>query len=145
MSYLVVISDKHIVKNKPTVLDDFYALSNILTNNFGFKVQLDKDQKFDFFYHKNFPENILGYDDSVLWTKNPTDGFLQLLIEISNSIENTRVIGDEGEWYISLNEVRYLDSEPELKVNMFLEYLKAWTPAIILIVIFFILKILFVI
>ena len=72
------------------------------------------------FYNDEFPENILGYENSVLWTKNPTDDFLQLLINISNRIENSRVIGDDGEWYVSLNDIWYLEEKNELKVNFFL-------------------------
>ncbi|WP_165011054.1 hypothetical protein [Neisseria yangbaofengii] len=143
MSYLVMISDKHIIKKQPTLLDNFDAVFKLLTDEFGFKAQIKEDGDFEFFYNDQFPENILGYEDSVLWTKNPTDNFLQLLINISNRIENSRVIGDEGEWYVSLNEISYLEVNSELRVNVFLEYLKAWSLAIILIVIAIVLKIFF--
>ena len=143
MSYLVTISDKHIIKKQPTLLDNFDSIFKLLTDEFEFKARIKEDGTFDFFYNDEFPENILGYENSVLWTKNPTDDFLQLLINISNRIENSRVIGDDGEWYVSLNDIRYLEEKNELKVNFFLEYLKAWTPAIILIAIVIILKIFF--
>lgn len=140
MSYLVTISDKHFSQDKAGLLADFTHISQVLINEFGFEIQTNEDGSLEFFYHNDFPENILGYEDSVLWTKNPTDDFLQMMINISNKIEGSKVIGDEGEWYVSLNEIRYSDSEPELKTNAFLEYLKAWTPAVILLFIFFILK-----
>ena len=54
MSYIVVISDKYLMKNEPTLLDDFTSTSQILISEFGFKIQKDQQGNFDFFTMTNF-------------------------------------------------------------------------------------------
>ena len=43
MSYLVTISDKHIIKKQPTLLDNFDSIFKLLTDEFEFKARIKED------------------------------------------------------------------------------------------------------
>lgn len=54
MSYLVTISDKHIIKKQPTLLDNFDSIFKLLTDEFEFKARIKEDGTFDFFIMMSF-------------------------------------------------------------------------------------------
>ena len=64
---------------------------------------------------------------TVSYGKNPTDDFLQLLIDISARFKDSKVIGDSGEWYVSLEDIRYPENQSNFRKIMFLRNLKRWS------------------
>ena len=113
MNQLVFISDKADVAAAFSDLQNFDKVSQILTEQFGFKIRKDRHGIFDFFYHCDFKETIMEYGGGELRVKNPSDAFLERMIEIAQAFPSAKVVGDDGGWYDGSNDVRY----PEIAVE----------------------------
>lgn len=79
---------------------------SVVQRQFGFEIEYDKSGGVRQLSRTADGEDVvLFYDDGELWTKNPEDNALQLMIEIANALGNgARVRGDEGETYRSVTE-----------------------------------------
>ncbi|PSJ81358.1 hypothetical protein [Neisseria iguanae] len=107
MNQLVFISDKADVAAACSDLQNFDKVSQVLTEQFGFKIRHDRHGIFDFFYHCDFKESIMEYSGGELRVKNPSNAFLERMIKIAQAFPSAKVIGDDGGWYVSSNDVRY--------------------------------------
>lgn len=121
MNQFIFISDKHEVAAAFSDLQNFEKVSDILTKRFGFKIRNDRHGVFDFFYHNDFKENIIEYGGGELRVKNPTDAFIDKMVEIAHAFPSAKVLGSDGGWYVSSQDVRYpevvLEDEVEAAIT----------------------------
>lgn len=107
MTQLVFISDKAEVSAPFSDLQDFDKVCQVLTEKFGFKIRKNRHGIFDFFYHSDFRENVMEYGGGELRVNNPTDAFLERMIEIAHAFPSAKVLTDDGGLYLDNKDMLY--------------------------------------
>ncbi|WP_416191884.1 hypothetical protein [Neisseria sp. CCUG12390] len=107
MNQLVFISDKAEVAAPFSDLQNFDKVCQILTEKFGFKIRKNRQGIFDFFYHSDFKENVMEYGGGELRVKNPTDAFLERMIEIAHAFPSAKVVSNDGGQYLDNKDMLY--------------------------------------
>lgn len=107
MNQLVFISDKAEVAAPFSDLQNFDKVCRVLTENFGFKIRRNRHGMFDFFYHSDFRENVMEYGGGELRVKNPTDAFLERMIEIARAFPSAKVVANDGTRYPDNKDMLY--------------------------------------
>jgi hypothetical protein len=88
-------------RNEKTIRQD--EIVSIVEAKFGFSIERDESGDINQVFREISGEEVLFfYDGTELWTKNPTELVLKIMIEIAHALGNeARVRGDEGETYES--------------------------------------------
>ena len=98
-------------------------LVTVIGGQFGFEIERDNSGVITQAFREISGEEVLFFfDGTELWTKNPTETVLKIMIEIANALGNgARVRGDEGETYESItktfihsDDARIVEATPKI-------------------------------
>lgn len=107
---------------------------SVVEGKFGFVIDRDAAGSIKQGYQKVSGEEVLlFYDGTELWTKNPSNIALKIMIEIAGALGNeARVRGDEGETYRSVSKTYIHPDDADLGKKIFdWKYWLSYVPPVL--------------
>lgn len=103
---------------------------NFLIKEFDMVEEFDKEGNLQLYYDKNDPEFTIFYTEGIegeYYINTTEDRCIEKLISIAKKLnDGTRVRGDEGETYKTLQDVYIHPDDVEVKNLSFSERVKGW-------------------
>lgn len=103
---------------------------DFLVKEFNMVEEFDKEGNLQLYYDKNDPEFTIFYTEGIegeYYINTTEDKYIERLISIARKLnDGTRVRGDEGETYKTLQDVYIHPDDVEVKNLSFRERVKCW-------------------